>query len=80
MFNRTANQKLWLCITRLRQGEELPPCFSLIGEPPDILIFLMALCQAFSRNFPYIRKQLTLEYEIEFCLLLTRPSKPSSKP
>ena len=25
----------------------------------------MALCQAFSHNFPYIRTRLTLEYEIE---------------
>ena len=48
---------------------------SLIGEPPDnILILLMALCQAFSHNFPYIRTWLTLEYEIEFCLFLTRQS------
>ena len=54
---------------------------SLIGEPPDnILILLTALCQVFSRNFPYIRMWLTLEYEIELCLFLTRQSKRSSKP
>ena len=69
VFNRTADQKLWPCIARLGQGGKASPRFSLIGEPPDsTLILLMALCQAFSRNFPYIRTRLTLEYEIEFKL------------
>ena len=55
---------------------KVPLCLSLIGDPPDnILILLMALCRALSRNFPYIRTPLTLEYEIEFCLFLTRQSK-----
>ena len=43
MFNRTANQKLWPCITRLKRGggRKVPPSLSLIGEPPDnILIFM----------------------------------------
>ena len=36
--------------------EKAPPHFFLIGESPDnISILLMALCQAFIRNFPYIR-------------------------
>ena len=59
-----------------RGRRKVPPCLSLISEPPDnILILLIALCQTFNRNFPYIRTWLTLEYEIEFCFF----SNPSVK-
>ena len=51
------------------------PALHVLGRVelhPAFLWLLMALCQAFSRNFPYIRTRLTLEYEIE--LFFSNPS------